>query len=51
MVGDFQVAGLTRRQVRDKLEKMLTAKYVNRANVSVNVKEFNNKPLSVLGAV
>ncbi len=37
--------------MRDKLEKMLTEKYVNRANVSVVVKEFANKPLSVLGAV
>ena len=30
---------------------MLTDKYVNRANVSVVVKEYANKPLSVLGAV
>lgn len=51
MLGDFSVAGLTASQVRDKLEKMLTEKYVNRANVSVVVKEFANKPLSVLGAV
>lgn len=51
MLGDFSVSGLTPIQVRDKLEKMLTAKYVNRANVSVVVKEFGNKPLSVVGAV
>lgn len=51
MLGDFSVTGLTPTQVRDKLEKMLTAKYVNRANVSVVVKEFGNKPLSVVGAV
>ncbi len=50
-LGDFSVAGLTASQVRDKLEKMLTAKYLNRANVSVVVKEYANKPLSVLGAV
>ena len=30
---------------------MLTAKYVNRANVSVVVKEYANKPVSVVGAV
>jgi polysaccharide biosynthesis/export protein len=50
MLGDFSVAGLTAAQVRDRLEKMLL-KYVNRANVSVIVKEFSNRPLSVVGAV
>ena len=34
MLGDFSVAGLSAPQVRDKLQQMLTAKYVNRANVS-----------------
>jgi polysaccharide export outer membrane protein len=51
MFGDFPVAGLTAPQVRDKLEKMLIAKYINRANVSVVIKDFGSKPLSVLGAV
>ena len=51
MLGDFSVSGLNAAGVRDKLEKMLTAKYVNRANVSVVIKEFANRPLSVLGAV
>jgi polysaccharide export outer membrane protein len=37
--------------VRDKLERMLTEKYVNRANVSIVVKDFGNRPISVLGAV
>jgi polysaccharide export outer membrane protein len=51
MLGDFSVAGLTAAQARDRLQQMLTAKYVNRANVSIVVKEFTNKPLAVLGAV
>jgi polysaccharide export outer membrane protein len=51
LLGDFSVSGLTASQARDKLDKMLTDKYVNRANVSVVVKEYANKPLSVLGAV
>jgi len=50
MLGSFSVAGLTAGQVRDQLEKMLL-KYVNRANVSVLIKGFANKPLSVVGAV
>lgn len=51
LLGDFQVTGLTAGEVRDRLEKMLTTKYVNRANVSVVVKEYANKPVSVVGAV
>jgi len=51
LLGDFSVSGLTAGQVRDKLQNMLTSKYVNRANVSIVIKEFTNKPLSVLGAV
>ena len=51
LLGDFSVAGLNASQVRDKLQQMLTAKYVNRANVSVVVKEFGSKPVAVLGAV
>ena len=51
LLGDFSVAGLTAAEVRTRLEQMLTAKYVNRANVSVVVKEYANKPVSVVGAV
>lgn len=51
MVGEVQVGGMTAAEVRAHLEALLTAKYVNRASVVVNVKEFNNKPVSVLGAV
>lgn len=51
LLGDFAVAGLTATEVRARLEQMLTSKYVNRANVSVVVKEYANKPVSVVGAV
>jgi len=51
LLGDFAVAGLTAAEVRARLETMLTSKYVNRANVSVVVKEYANKPVSVVGAV
>jgi polysaccharide export outer membrane protein len=51
MVGEVPVGGLTAAEVRARLETLLTARYVNRATVVVNVKEFNNKPVSVLGAV
>ncbi|HVE66466.1 MAG TPA: polysaccharide biosynthesis/export family protein [Thermoanaerobaculia bacterium] len=51
LLGEINVSGLTATQVRARLESLLTAKYVNRANVSVVVKEFANKPVSILGAV
>ena len=51
MIGEVPVGGLTAPELRGHIESLLTAKYVNRASVSVMVKEFNNKPVSVLGAV
>jgi polysaccharide export outer membrane protein len=51
MVGDFAVSGLTASEIRVRLETLLKEKYVNRADVSIVVKDFANKPVSVLGAV
>lgn len=51
LLGEFAVAGLTSSELRSRLESMLTAKYVNRANVSVLIKEFSSKPVSIVGAV
>ncbi|MGH9365905.1 MAG: polysaccharide biosynthesis/export family protein [Thermoanaerobaculia bacterium] len=51
LLGEFSVSGLTSSEVRERLQSALTAKYVNRANVSVVVKEYASKPVSILGAV
>jgi polysaccharide export outer membrane protein len=51
MVGEFSVNGLSAKEANTRLAAVLTAQYVNRANVSIVVKEFANKPLSILGAV
>lgn len=51
LLGEVNVAGKTTTEARAQLEDLLRAKYVNRANVSVVVKEFANKPVSVVGAV
>jgi polysaccharide export outer membrane protein len=51
LLGEIPVSGMTAGEIQSRLEQLLTARYVNRANVSVIVKEFNNKPISVLGAV
>jgi polysaccharide biosynthesis/export protein len=51
MIGQFGVSGKTETEIRAELEQLLRSKYVNRANVTVIVKEHANKPISVLGAV
>jgi polysaccharide export outer membrane protein len=49
-IGEISVAGSTAPEVREKITTALT-KYVNHPNVMFAVKEYNNKPVSVLGAV
>ncbi len=51
LIGEFPVSGLTPTEAAAKLESLLKEKYVNRANVSVIVKEYASKPVSVVGAV
>ena len=51
LLGEMPVSGLTASEIRSRLETTVKAKYVNRANISIVVKEFANKPVSVLGAV
>lgn len=51
LIGDVPVQGLTDVQVADRLKKLLESKYVQRASVSVQVREFRSKPISVIGAV
>lgn len=51
LVGDFPVSNLTAAELKAQLQDLLTAKFVNRADVSVVIKEYANKPISVLGAV
>lgn len=51
LVGIVAVAGLTEQQLADRLRAMLEAKYVQRASVAVQVREFRARPISVIGAV
>jgi polysaccharide biosynthesis/export protein len=51
LLGQVNIAGKTAVEIQQQLESLLRAKYVNRANVSVIVKEFANKPVSIVGAV
>src|SRR4030095_12206261 len=51
LLGPVPVGGMTAEEIRAKVESLVIEKYVNRASVSVVIKEFANKPVSVLGAV
>lgn len=51
LVGSIEVRGLTKKQVEDKIADALEAKYVNDANVSVTIKEYKSRQVSLLGAV
>lgn len=51
ILGEVSAAGLTEDELATRIGDLLREKYVNRANVSVIIREFANKPVSVLGAV
>jgi polysaccharide export outer membrane protein len=51
LIGDVPVQGLTDVELADRLKAMLEAKYVQRASVAVQIREFRSKPIAVLGAV
>lgn len=51
LLGLVPVSGLSPMDLRDRLAAMLTAKYVNQAYVTVNVKEYANRPILILGGV
>jgi polysaccharide export outer membrane protein len=51
LIGAFKVSGYTAAEARAKLEDLLRTKYFNRATVTLNVKEFANNPINVVGAV
>ncbi len=51
LIGDLQVGGMTAGEVAERIEELLRARFVNRADASVVIKEYANRPVSVVGAV
>jgi polysaccharide export outer membrane protein len=51
LIGEVKVAGLTAREVEIRLREVLAEKYVADPQVTVLVKEFASRKVSVLGAV
>jgi polysaccharide export outer membrane protein len=51
LLGDFVVSGLSTSEAASRLEALLTARYVRKATVSIEVIEFRASPITVIGAV
>ena len=51
LLGPFTVGGMTSAEAAQRLSETLKQRYINRASVSIVIKEYQNKPISVLGAV
>lgn len=51
LLGLVPVAGDSAMALRDRLAALLMARYVNQAYVTVNVKEYANRPILILGGV
>lgn len=51
IVGKVDVLGLTAGQAEERLTTLLEARFLNKADVSVQVVQFGSKPISVVGAV
>jgi polysaccharide export outer membrane protein len=51
LIGKIDVAGLTPPQAEARIRSLLQGKYLTTADVSVQVTEAGNKPISVIGAV
>jgi|Deesub1362B_J571_1020462.scaffolds.fasta_scaffold00006_160 polysaccharide export outer membrane protein len=51
LLGEVQVQGLTKTQVERKLAKLLEERYLQNPQVTVFIKEYQSKRVSVLGAV
>ena len=51
LLGEMEVRGLTAMQVEDRLRDALTQKYLQDPQVSVFIREYGSKKVSVIGAV
>jgi polysaccharide export outer membrane protein len=51
LLGKVEVSGQTTSQVEAHIKALLEAKYITKADVSVQIVEYGNKPISVVGAV
>jgi polysaccharide export outer membrane protein len=50
-VGKIMIGGMTQRQAEQRIQQVLESRVLNKADVSVQITQFGNKPISVVGAV
>ncbi|MEE8367093.1 MAG: polysaccharide biosynthesis/export family protein [Thermoanaerobaculia bacterium] len=51
LLGEFEAHGSTAGELSERLKVLLEEKYVHRATVTIEVKEYRSNPITVLGAV
>ena len=51
LIGKVDVSGLSQRQAEARIKSILESRFMTHADVSVQIAEFGNKPISVVGAV
>lgn len=51
LLGSVKAAGLTQKQLRDELDEKWGEKYLNHPQVSLYIKDFKSRPVSVVGSV
>jgi polysaccharide export outer membrane protein len=51
VVGKIVIAGMTQRQAEQRIQQVLESRLLNKADVTVQITQFGNKPISVVGAV
>ena len=51
VVGKIVIGGLSQRQAEQRIQQVLESRVLNKADVSLQVTKFGNKPISVVGAV
>lgn len=51
LLGNFPVQGLTEGEAAARLKEALEREYLQRASVTVRIREYRSKPISVIGAV
>jgi polysaccharide export outer membrane protein len=51
LVGKLSVTGMTPQQIELRVKSLLEARYITKADVTVQILEFGNRPISIVGAV
>jgi polysaccharide export outer membrane protein len=51
LIGEVPASGLTGTEFATSLKRLLEARYVNRASVSVEILEFRSRPITLIGSV